>query len=114
MPPRAPGPRSRAARHAGHPGTGKCHKLITNPLDILSPARVKFAYNGNHHGGIGWIMIEREGWDGGEPSIAELLSDPIVELVLRRDGLTRRDVWRAVEAARRRLSQARAASSAAA
>ena len=48
-------------------------------------------------------MTPRQAWEWGEPTLEDLLSDPIVEAVLRRDGLTRRDVWRAVAQARRRL-----------
>lgn len=54
-------------------------------------------------GGIGRIMTRRQTWEWGEPTLEDLLSDPIVEAVLRRDGLTRRDVWRAVALARQQL-----------
>ena len=37
-----------------------------------------------------------------EPSLREIMSDPIVQAVMRRDGLTCQDVWRVIEAARRR------------
>jgi len=50
-------------------------------------------------------MTDRQNWEHGEPSVAELLSDPIVDFVLRHDGLTRGDVWRAVAAARRALGE---------
>jgi hypothetical protein len=39
---------------------------------------------------------------GIEPPLAELLNDPIAQLVMRRDGIAVADVWRAVEAARGR------------
>lgn len=39
----------------------------------------------------------------GEPSIEELLSDPIIHLVMRRDGLTVAAVRRVFEDAARRL-----------
>ena len=42
-------------------------------------------------------------WEAREPALDELLSDPIMDCLLRRDGLTRRDVWRAVKAARNNL-----------
>lgn len=45
-------------------------------------------------------MTDKRTWEVGEPDLEELLSDPIMEYLLRRDGLTHRDVWRAVEAAR--------------
>ena len=48
-------------------------------------------------------MTDRKTWEVGEPALDELLSDPIVDCLLRRDGLTRHDVWRAVEAARDNL-----------
>jgi hypothetical protein len=43
-------------------------------------------------------------WERGgeEPSLEELLFDPVVESVLKRDGLTREDVMAVMEAARRR------------
>ncbi len=46
---------------------------------------------------------------GAEPALEELLCDPIVQLMMRRDGVARRDVERVIEAARRRLSGNRAA-----
>ncbi len=39
---------------------------------------------------------------GREPELAEVMSDPIVHLIMRRDGLSEGDVWAAV-----RLGQAR-------
>ncbi len=48
-------------------------------------------------------MTKNQAWAVGEPALEDLLSDPIVDVVLRRDGLTRRDVWRAVDLARQRL-----------
>jgi hypothetical protein len=44
----------------------------------------------------------RRRWDksGQEPSLDELLVDPVIEAVLRRDGLTRDDVMAVVRAAR--------------
>jgi hypothetical protein len=40
---------------------------------------------------------------GREPALEELLRDPVVQLVMRRDGLERRDVERAIAVVRRRL-----------
>lgn len=40
---------------------------------------------------------------GEEPSLEEMLLDPVVESVLRRDGLTREDVKAVMEAARLRV-----------
>lgn len=47
----------------------------------------------------------RSDWSraGIEPSLEEVLEDPIVSLLLRRDGLTSYDVRRVTDAARRRL-----------
>jgi hypothetical protein len=41
---------------------------------------------------------------GREPALEELLRDPVVQLVMRRDGLAPADVHRVVNAARWRLS----------
>jgi len=48
-------------------------------------------------------------WERGgqEPALAELLADPIMTLVLNRDGLTRQDVIDAVRLARRNLARQR-------
>lgn len=40
---------------------------------------------------------------GTEPLLAELLADPLTHLVMRRDGITEREVRAAVEIARRTL-----------
>ena len=48
-------------------------------------------------------MTDRKTWEVGEPALDELLSDPIMDRLLRCDGLTRRDVLQAVEAARENL-----------
>lgn len=59
-------------------------------------------------------MTRRQAWKDGEPALEELLSDPIFDRLLRRDGLTRRDVWHAVDEARQRLDRDRGRPSAAA
>jgi hypothetical protein len=59
-------------------------------------------------------MVQECDWMAGEPSVEDLLSDPISDLILRHDGLTRQDVWRAVESARRALAAAEDRTSAAA
>ena len=59
-------------------------------------------------------MTRSQAWEQGEPALEDLLSDPIFECVLRRDGLTREDVRRAVETAQRNLARGRQPSSAAA
>ena len=40
---------------------------------------------------------------GIEPTLTEVMNDPIVRLVMRRDSLTPDEVWSVVNAARRRL-----------
>jgi len=45
----------------------------------------------------------RDDWLNGEPHIHEMLTDPIVRLVMRRDNLGPADVWAAVERARAAL-----------
>jgi hypothetical protein len=43
-------------------------------------------------------------WIVGEPSLAEVLGDPLVHAILRRDGLTRQDLQQAIALGRRRLT----------
>ena len=43
-------------------------------------------------------------WIVGEPSLAEVLGDPLVHAVLRRDGLTQRDLQQAIALGKRRLT----------
>lgn len=45
---------------------------------------------------------------GIEPSLAEVLDDPLVQLLMRRDRLQAAEVRRVIDAARRRLAAARA------
>jgi hypothetical protein len=45
-------------------------------------------------------MPTRNDWLKGEPQIREMLTDPIVRLVMRRDNLDPSDVWAAVHRAR--------------
>ena len=59
-------------------------------------------------------MTMNQAWAEGEPALEDLLSDPIIDVVLRRDGLARCDVWRAVDLARQRLDPETQESSAAA
>lgn len=50
--------------------------------------------------------IDRDCGRGGiEPSLQELMSDPIMHLLLRRDGLPSQAVWRLVEQERERLGK---------
>ncbi len=44
-------------------------------------------------------LHQSEAWLHGEPSIQEVMSDPIVHLVMRRDGLTPESVWAVIQAA---------------
>ncbi len=48
-------------------------------------------------------MPTREDWLNGEPRIPDMLTDPIVRMVMRRDNLGPRDVWAAVERGRAAL-----------
>lgn len=48
-------------------------------------------------------MSEVDSWLEGEPALDDLLSDPVIEMVLRRDRLTPEDVRLAVEQARRAM-----------
>ena len=43
---------------------------------------------------------------GSEPTLEEVMSDPLVALVMRRDRLTGENVWAAIRIARRRLREA--------
>ncbi len=47
-------------------------------------------------------------WSGAgiEPALADVMNDPLVHLVMRRDSLTPDQVWSVVNAARRRLKRA--------
>ena len=51
----------------------------------------------------GQISLEMETWLKGEPSLENLISDPIVQLVMRRDGLTAKDIWAVTYRARNAL-----------
>lgn len=42
---------------------------------------------------------------GVEPPLNEAMADAVVRMVMRRDGLTAEDVWRVIEAARRRVAE---------
>ena len=46
-------------------------------------------------------------WSGAgiEPALADVMNDPLVRLVMRRDSLTPDQVWSVVNAARRRLKR---------
>ena len=44
-------------------------------------------------------MRQSDSWLHGEPSIREVMSDPIIHLVMRRDGLTPEIVWAVIQAA---------------
>ena len=46
---------------------------------------------------------------GVEPELTEMTADPLVQLVMARDGLTQDDFWHAVFVARARLGQSDAA-----
>lgn len=46
------------------------------------------------------VVPTRDDWLKGEPQLREMLTDPIVRMVMRRDNLGPADVWAAVEQAR--------------
>jgi hypothetical protein len=52
---------------------------------------------------LGEALHQSESWLHGEPSIQEVMSDPIVHLIMRRDGLTPESVWAVIEAASMKL-----------
>lgn len=43
-------------------------------------------------------------WIVGEPTVRDLIADPVVHAVLRRDGLSKQDLMRAIARGRHRLS----------
>lgn len=48
-------------------------------------------------------MPTHNNWLAGEPHIHEMMTDPIVRLVMRRDNLGPADVWAAIDRARAAL-----------
>lgn len=42
-------------------------------------------------------------WLSGEPTLAEVVSDPIITMMMRTDGVTPQALWTAIRVARRRL-----------
>jgi len=56
-------------------------------------------------------VTETSPWIVGEPSLQDVLGDPVVHAVLRRDGLSTQDLMRAIAHGRGRLSRTRPASS---
>ncbi len=53
-------------------------------------------------------VTETSPWIVGEPSLQDVLGDPVVHAVLRRDGLSTQDLMRAIIRGRSGLSPARA------
>lgn len=51
-------------------------------------------------------VTETASWIVGEPSVQDVLRDPVVHAVLRRDGLSLHDLMRAIARGRRRLAPA--------
>jgi hypothetical protein len=56
------------------------------------------------------VVPTQDDWLKGEPKLREMLNDPIVRMVMRRDNLGPADVWAAVEQARTGLTGRHAAS----
>jgi hypothetical protein len=50
-----------------------------------------------------WEVPMRKSWS--EPRVDDLLNDPILDGILRRDGLTRDDLLRVIEQARHTLAR---------
>lgn len=48
-------------------------------------------------------MSPSDNWLSGEPQVNELMADPILHLVLRRDRLPAQEVWRTLRHAQERL-----------
>lgn len=59
--------------------------------------------------GAGGDGAGKPDWTGAgiEPALADVMNDPLVRLVMRRDSLTPDEVWAVVNAARRRLNRDR-------
>lgn len=56
---------------------------------------------------------EAGAWIAGEPAVRDVLGDPLIHAVLRRDGLSLQDLLQAIAVGRRRLAPPAAASDAA-
>ena len=48
--------------------------------------------------------ISHDPWRHGEPDLAEIMADPLVALVMRRDNLRSDVIWRVLRDAQNRLS----------
>lgn len=55
-------------------------------------------------------VTETSRWIVGEPSLQDVLDDPVVHAVLRRDGLSPQDLMRAINRGRSRLAPSRSSS----
>ena len=60
--------------------------------------------------GTGRDSAGKPDWSGAgiEPALADVMNDPLVRLVMRRDSLTPGEVWSVVNAVRRRQNRDRA------
>ncbi len=50
-------------------------------------------------------MCQTEAWFHGEPKLQDVMSDPIVQLVMRQDGFTPETVWAIIRETSARLSE---------
>jgi len=50
-------------------------------------------------------MCQTEAWFQGEPTLQDVMSDPIVLLLMRQDGLTPETVWAIIREASARLRE---------
>lgn len=52
-------------------------------------------------------MEQKQAWLHGEPTIEEVMADPIVHFVMRSDGIRSEDVWETVRLASNHLREQR-------
>lgn len=52
-------------------------------------------------------VVQKRAWLHGEPTIDEVMADPIVHLVMRSDGIKPEDVWETVRIASNHLREKR-------
>ena len=69
-----------------------------------------------HEASLAWLLTSQcipapqpfaQDWISGEPDLQDLMADPLVHAVLRRDGLGLQDLRRAIALGRSRLTSAR-------
>lgn len=78
--------------------------VATQTLTNISMKQRDYSFEG------GRVMPTRDDWLKGEPQLRDMLTDPIVRMVMRRDNLGPADVWTAIEQARAGLHGRQASS----